>query len=304
MNPGLVIDDPPGTAGGHPEIRAQEHPGDRQRHPQSRASTRAPTPGHRSPRPTSSTRCSRTPCGCSPGSPPRCGCTVPRWTMWCPTRACVALRRGLTHAPLEVIRLENSYHVATMDNDAPEIFRGSAEFIRSLVAARRARTPPTPARRTRQMTRPDSNSPPDSERQPGRRRLAGPGREAGRPGHGARPPGPRAAEDGKDDAGRTTGGDPDAPGTDAPGDADGSAAPRPFQRLRPAGPLRRGRRLNSPPRSGRRRAGRPGAPRPAPPRGSARGRRRAAGLRGRGRRPLARASSCRRNRPASPAPTR
>ena len=30
-----------------------------------------------------------------------------------------ALRRGLTHAPLEVIRLENSYHVATMDNDAP-----------------------------------------------------------------------------------------------------------------------------------------------------------------------------------------
>ncbi|XTR52069.1 alpha/beta hydrolase [Pseudarthrobacter sp. So.54] len=46
----------------------------------------------------------------------------------------VALRRGLTHAPLEVIRLENSYHVATMDNDAPEIFRGSAEFIRSLVA--------------------------------------------------------------------------------------------------------------------------------------------------------------------------
>ena len=47
----------------------------------------------------------------------------------------VALRRGLTHAPLEVIRLENSYHVATMDNDAPEIFRGTAEFIRSLGAA-------------------------------------------------------------------------------------------------------------------------------------------------------------------------
>lgn len=46
----------------------------------------------------------------------------------------VALRRGLTHAPLEVIPLENSYHVATMDNDAPEIFRGTAEFIRSVVA--------------------------------------------------------------------------------------------------------------------------------------------------------------------------
>lgn len=47
----------------------------------------------------------------------------------------LALRRGLTHAALEVIRLDNSYHVATMDNDAPEIFRGSADFIRSAVAA-------------------------------------------------------------------------------------------------------------------------------------------------------------------------
>jgi carboxylesterase len=46
-----------------------------------------------------------------------------------------ALRRGLTNAPLEVVRLENSYHVATMDNDAPEIFRGTAEFVRSVAAA-------------------------------------------------------------------------------------------------------------------------------------------------------------------------
>ncbi len=44
----------------------------------------------------------------------------------------VALRRGLTNAPLEVVRLENSYHVATMDNDAPEIFRGTADFVRSV----------------------------------------------------------------------------------------------------------------------------------------------------------------------------
>jgi carboxylesterase len=46
----------------------------------------------------------------------------------------VALRRGLTRAPVEVIRLENSYHVATMDNDAPEIFRGTAEFVRAVAA--------------------------------------------------------------------------------------------------------------------------------------------------------------------------
>ncbi|MGG5172987.1 alpha/beta hydrolase [Pseudarthrobacter sp. J1738] len=42
----------------------------------------------------------------------------------------VALRSGLTGAPLEVIPLLNSYHVATMDNDAPVIFNGSVEFIR------------------------------------------------------------------------------------------------------------------------------------------------------------------------------
>ncbi|MFF2244116.1 alpha/beta hydrolase [Arthrobacter sp. NPDC058130] len=46
----------------------------------------------------------------------------------------VALRRGLTNAPLEVVRLENSYHVATMDNDAPEIFRGTADFVRSVAS--------------------------------------------------------------------------------------------------------------------------------------------------------------------------
>lgn len=44
-----------------------------------------------------------------------------------------ALRRGLTHAPLELVRLENSYHVATMDNDADQIFAGSVDFIRGVV---------------------------------------------------------------------------------------------------------------------------------------------------------------------------
>ena len=47
-------------------------------------------------------------------------------------RSMAVLRRGLVRAPLEVIRLENSYHVATMDNDAPVIFDGTAEFIRSV----------------------------------------------------------------------------------------------------------------------------------------------------------------------------
>lgn len=46
-----------------------------------------------------------------------------------------ALRRGLTHAPLQLTRLENSYHVATLDNDADQIFEGSVEFIRSIIPA-------------------------------------------------------------------------------------------------------------------------------------------------------------------------
>lgn len=46
-----------------------------------------------------------------------------------------ALRRGLVNAPLEVVRLENSYHVATLDNDAELIFEGSVEFIRRILLA-------------------------------------------------------------------------------------------------------------------------------------------------------------------------
>ncbi|MEZ2388744.1 alpha/beta hydrolase [bacterium RCC_150] len=38
-------------------------------------------------------------------------------------------------ARIEVSTLANSYHVATLDNDAPEIFRGSAEFIQRTVAS-------------------------------------------------------------------------------------------------------------------------------------------------------------------------
>lgn len=45
------------------------------------------------------------------------------------------LRRGLTHAPLELVPLENSYHVATLDHDAEQIFQGSVDFIRRLQPA-------------------------------------------------------------------------------------------------------------------------------------------------------------------------
>ncbi|WP_426998937.1 alpha/beta hydrolase [Pseudarthrobacter sp. N5] len=57
----------------------------------------------------------------------------------------VALRRGLTHAPLQLSKLENSYHVATMDNDAEEIFRGSADFINAVLAGSAVPGPERPA---------------------------------------------------------------------------------------------------------------------------------------------------------------
>lgn len=42
------------------------------------------------------------------------------------------LRHGLTHSPLDLVPLENSYHVATLDHDAEQIFQGSVDFIRHL----------------------------------------------------------------------------------------------------------------------------------------------------------------------------
>jgi carboxylesterase len=42
------------------------------------------------------------------------------------------LQAGAVNTTVREVILENSYHVATLDNDAPTIFEGSVEFIRSL----------------------------------------------------------------------------------------------------------------------------------------------------------------------------
>lgn len=47
-----------------------------------------------------------------------------------PDSSMTALRAGLSGAPLEVVSLENSYHVATLDNDSPLIFSRSAQFFK------------------------------------------------------------------------------------------------------------------------------------------------------------------------------
>jgi carboxylesterase len=51
------------------------------------------------------------------------------------------LKRGALNTTVREVILENSYHVATLDNDAPTIFRGSVEFIESLAAAPEDATP-------------------------------------------------------------------------------------------------------------------------------------------------------------------
>ncbi|HKU33970.1 MAG TPA: alpha/beta fold hydrolase [Paenarthrobacter sp.] len=49
--------------------------------------------------------------------------------------ASLALLQSRVQAPVEVSYLNNSYHVATLDNDAPEIFSGTVGFIRNTLAA-------------------------------------------------------------------------------------------------------------------------------------------------------------------------
>ena len=45
------------------------------------------------------------------------------------------LTAGATATTVREVVLENSYHVATLDNDAPAIFEGSVEFFRALAGA-------------------------------------------------------------------------------------------------------------------------------------------------------------------------
>jgi carboxylesterase len=45
------------------------------------------------------------------------------------------LKAGAVNTTVREVVLENSYHVATLDNDAPTIFEGSVEFIESLTSA-------------------------------------------------------------------------------------------------------------------------------------------------------------------------
>ena len=42
---------------------------------------------------------------------------------------------GVSSTDTTEVWLENSYHVATLDNDAPQIFEGSVEWIRERVPA-------------------------------------------------------------------------------------------------------------------------------------------------------------------------
>jgi carboxylesterase len=45
------------------------------------------------------------------------------------------LKAGAVNTTVREVVLEDSYHVATLDNDAPQIFAGSVEFVQSLAGA-------------------------------------------------------------------------------------------------------------------------------------------------------------------------
>jgi carboxylesterase len=47
----------------------------------------------------------------------------------------VLLKQKVSSVDVREVVLENSYHVATLDNDAPAIFEGSVEFVRRLARA-------------------------------------------------------------------------------------------------------------------------------------------------------------------------
>ena len=47
----------------------------------------------------------------------------------------ILLKNGAVNTTVREIVLEDSYHVATLDNDAPTIFAGSVDFIESLAGA-------------------------------------------------------------------------------------------------------------------------------------------------------------------------
>jgi carboxylesterase len=49
--------------------------------------------------------------------------------------SCVLLQEKVASTDVREVLLENSYHVATLDNDAPTIFEGSVEFVRRLARA-------------------------------------------------------------------------------------------------------------------------------------------------------------------------
>jgi carboxylesterase len=46
--------------------------------------------------------------------------------------SCVLLKSKVSSTDVREVVLENSYHVATLDNDAPTIFGDSLEFVRAL----------------------------------------------------------------------------------------------------------------------------------------------------------------------------
>ena len=98
----------------------------------SRAQPSWPTTASRSRPPTSSASSGCTPGPTWPRSPSRCWCCARPRTTWSSRTAPGCCSRRSSSTDVREILLEDSYHVATLDNDAPVIFENSLEFVRRL----------------------------------------------------------------------------------------------------------------------------------------------------------------------------
>ena len=77
----------------------------------------------------------RPPAPTSPGSPRRCSSSAAPRTTSSSRSTRQVLLDGVASTDVTEVVLEDSYHVATLDNDAPAIFAGSVDWIRAHVPA-------------------------------------------------------------------------------------------------------------------------------------------------------------------------
>ena len=129
VNPAFAIEATRRRAAAGAQARGALLPGDRQRHQEAggRGARLHQDPAARPP-----TRCSgRGRCWSPtcPGSPRRCSTSAPPSTTSSTSSSQPLITSRVSSREITERRLEESFHVATLDNDAPQIFEESADFV-------------------------------------------------------------------------------------------------------------------------------------------------------------------------------